>query len=59
MCTTGNEIKMVYGTQRTIRRAIAELVKARKPVFDVTMKRAGVFWFVATINTDKPHDLVV
>lgn len=50
----GHEIRTVFGSQRKIREAIAELVAARKPVFNVSTKRAGIFWYVATITTDKP-----
>ena len=48
----GHEIKTVMGTQRKIRHAIAALVAQKKPVFDVTVKRAGVL-HIATIKTDK------
>lgn len=59
MSDSGSEIRMVYGTQRTIRRAIDALVAARKPVFDVSYKRTNLFWYIATIKTDKPHDMAL
>lgn len=55
----GDEIKTVYGTQKAIRLAIAALVAARKPVFDVQTKRAGIFWHVATIRTAKAQGPVL
>ena len=48
-----SEIKTVYGTQKAIRLAIEALVAARKPVFNVQTKRAGIFWHIATITTAK------
>lgn len=53
----GDDIKMVYGSQKAIRLAIAALVAAHRPVFDVQTKRAGIFWHVATIRTAKCQDL--
>lgn len=55
----GDEIKTVYGTQKSIRLAIAALVAAHKPVFDVQTKRAGIFWHVATIRTAKAQGTVL
>lgn len=49
----GSEIKTVFGTQRKIRHAIAALVAAKKPVYDVKIKRSGLM-HIATIKTDKP-----
>lgn len=57
--SNGSEIKMVYGTQRAIRRAIDALVAAHKPVYHVETKRAGIFWHIAMIKTDKAHDVIV
>jgi hypothetical protein len=49
----GHEIKTVIGTQRKIRTVIAALVAAKKPVFDVQVKRSGLL-HIATIKTYKP-----
>lgn len=48
----GHEIKTIYGSRRTIKRTIVALVIARKPVFDVEIKRQGLM-HIATITTDK------
>lgn len=48
----GHEIKTIYGSRRTIQRTIVALVIARKPIFDVEIKRQG-FGHIATITTDK------
>lgn len=49
----GHEIKTVCGSRRKIRQVIAELVAAKKPIFDVNVKRVGL-QHIATIKTDKP-----
>ena len=54
-----NEIKTVYGSQKAIRLAIDALVAARRPVFNVTTKRAGIFWHIATITTARAQDTVI
>lgn len=53
MAKNGHQIKSVYGTQRKIRHSIDDLVAQHKPVFDVTITHAFLFWYVAIIKTDK------
>lgn len=54
----GDDIKTVYGTQKTIQLAITAIVAAHKPVLDIQTKRVALFWYVATIKTTRTSHIV-